>query len=95
MFAGVRDQDDWLTRAITLAQLCWNEPNESNLASRRGPESMEDCTMNTDQSKDGVAQPAEEEIKKHGDQLKKQVQDAAGEQLQDKNDKKRKDEPED
>lgn len=51
--------------------------------------------MNTDQSKDGVAQPAEEEIKKHGDQLKKQVQDAAGEQLRNKNDEKRKEDPED
>lgn len=47
--------------------------------------------MNTDQSTGGVAQPAEEELKKHGDLLKKQVKDAAGEQSQDKDDEKGKD----
>lgn len=34
--------------------------------------------MDQQQIKPRVAQPAEEEIKKHGDQLAKQVQDAAG-----------------
>lgn len=34
--------------------------------------------MDQHQIKPQVAQPAEEEIKKHGDQLAKQVQDAAG-----------------
>lgn len=36
--------------------------------------------MNPDTMKSGVAQPAEEELKKHGDQLEKQVKDAAGKQ---------------
>ena len=44
--------------------------------------------MNTDQKDSGVAQPAEEELKKHGDQLKKQVKDAAGRQLKGKGDEK-------
>lgn len=34
--------------------------------------------MDNDQSKNRLAQPADEEIKKHGDQLEKQVSDAAG-----------------
>lgn len=38
--------------------------------------------MNTDQAKQKVAQPAEESLKKHGDQLEQQVREAAGEQLQ-------------
>jgi hypothetical protein len=38
--------------------------------------------MNTDQVKGRLAQPADEEIKKHGDQLEKQVRDAAGKQEQ-------------
>lgn len=33
--------------------------------------------MNTEQEKNRLAQPAEEELKKHGDQLQKQVNDAA------------------
>lgn len=39
--------------------------------------------MNTDQPKSAVAQPAGEALKKHGDQLQKQVDEAAGKQLQD------------
>lgn len=39
--------------------------------------------MNTDQPKSGVAQPADEALKKHGDQLQRQVDEAAGKQLQD------------
>lgn len=38
--------------------------------------------MNTDQTTRGVAQPADEERKKHGDLLEKQVKDAAGLPLQ-------------
>lgn len=34
--------------------------------------------MDTDQNRKRVAEPAEEEIKKHGDQLETQVADAAG-----------------
>lgn len=34
--------------------------------------------MNEKQTGQQVAQPAEEEIKKHGDQLQKQVDEAAG-----------------
>ncbi|HYD60948.1 MAG TPA: hypothetical protein VEC35_11365 [Noviherbaspirillum sp.] len=36
--------------------------------------------MDTDRTAGRAAQPAEEEIKKHGDVLKKQVADAAGQQ---------------
>lgn len=39
--------------------------------------------MNTDQNKEKVAQPAEESLKKHGDQFEKQVKDAAGKQDKD------------
>ena len=39
--------------------------------------------MNTDQRKSGVAQPADEELKKHGDPLERQVKDAAGKPLPD------------
>lgn len=39
--------------------------------------------MDTQQSKSGLAQPAEESLKKHGDQLQKPVDDAAGKQMQD------------
>jgi hypothetical protein len=42
--------------------------------------------MNNDQSKHRVAQPADEEIKKHGDLLDKQVKDAAGKQSPNKDD---------
>jgi hypothetical protein len=42
--------------------------------------------MNTDQPKSKVAQPADEELKKHGDQLEKQVKDAAGSQTKDQED---------
>lgn len=35
--------------------------------------------MNTDQARERAAQPADEELKKHGDQLKKQVEAAARE----------------
>lgn len=35
--------------------------------------------MEQQQANSRVAQPADEEIKKHGDQLAKQVKDAAGE----------------
>lgn len=38
--------------------------------------------MVTDRTAGRAAQPAEEEIKKHGDVLKKQVADAAGQQKQ-------------
>ncbi|GAB3552868.1 hypothetical protein GCM10027343_39020 [Noviherbaspirillum agri] len=34
--------------------------------------------MNSEQAKPGVAQPAEESLKKHGDQLEKPVEQAAG-----------------
>ena len=36
--------------------------------------------MEQQEAKTRVAQPADEEIKKHGDQLAKQVRDAAGTQ---------------
>jgi hypothetical protein len=47
--------------------------------------------MNTEQSRSGLAQPADEELKKHGDQLGKQVKDAAGKPLPDKDEEKDKD----
>lgn len=47
--------------------------------------------MNTDQGKSGVAQPADESLKKHGDQLEKPVEEAAGKRSQEKDDEKRKD----
>lgn len=39
--------------------------------------------MNTDQPKSSVAQPADEALKKHGDQLQRPVDEAAGKQAQD------------
>ncbi len=42
--------------------------------------------MNTDQTSRRIAQPAEEELKKHGDQLEKQVKDAAAKPSHDKDD---------
>jgi hypothetical protein len=42
--------------------------------------------MNTDQIKSREAQPADEPLKKHGDQLEKQVKDIATPQSQDKDD---------
>lgn len=44
--------------------------------------------MNTEQTRSGLAQPADEELKKHGDQLEKQVKDAAGKPLPDKDEEK-------
>lgn len=38
--------------------------------------------MDTDSKRRQVAEPAEEEIKKHGDQLKIPVEEAAGKKLQ-------------
>ena len=37
--------------------------------------------MDTNESRGRVAEPAPEEIKKHGDQLRTQVADAAGKQV--------------
>jgi hypothetical protein len=51
--------------------------------------------MDTNQQKGAAAQPAEEELKKHGDQLAKQVKNAAGQPSQDKDVKKREDNAED
>lgn len=43
----------------------------------------EENIMDTDSKRRQVAEPAEEEIKKHGDQLKMPVEEAAGKKLQD------------
>lgn len=43
--------------------------------------------MEKHESKPRVAQPADEEIKKHGDQLAKQVKDAASEPVEQNSDK--------
>jgi hypothetical protein len=51
--------------------------------------------MNNEQTRRGLAQPADEELKKHGDPLKKQVKDAAGKPVPDQDeerDKKTQDE---
>lgn len=40
--------------------------------------------MDTDDKRKRVAEPAEEEIKKHGDQLKTPVEEAAGKKSDDK-----------
>ena len=42
--------------------------------------------MDTDKARKRVAEPAEEEIKKHGDLLKHQVEEAAGKKPQDEED---------
>jgi hypothetical protein len=39
--------------------------------------------MNTEQPKRDVAQPAQESLKKHGDQLEKSVEEAAGKRMPD------------
>lgn len=44
--------------------------------------------MNTDKTRGRVAEPAAEEIKKHGDPFKSQVADAAGKQRQEEEGKK-------
>jgi hypothetical protein len=54
----------------------------------RQERSMDD----TKQTGKQVAQPADEELKKHGDQLERQVKDAAGQQERRPNDGQRKDE---
>lgn len=43
----------------------------------------EENIMDTDSKRRQVAEPAEEEIKKHGDQLKMPVEEAAGKKQQD------------
>lgn len=43
--------------------------------------------MNTEQTDDRTARPAEEEIKNHGDKLGRQVDDAAGKRAPEKDDK--------
>lgn len=43
----------------------------------------EEVIMNTDDKRKQVAEPAEEEIKKHGDQLKMPVEEAAGKKSED------------
>jgi len=43
--------------------------------------------MDTDDKRKQVAEPAEEEIKKHGDQLKTPVEEAAGKKSDDKEQK--------
>lgn len=47
--------------------------------------------MNTEQTRRGVAQPADEELKKHGDPLEKQVKDAAGKPVPEQDEHKRND----
>lgn len=42
------------------------------------PDKPKEHAMNNEQTGKQVAQPAEEEIKKHGDQLQRQVDAAAG-----------------
>jgi hypothetical protein len=52
--------------------------------------------MDTDQAtKSAAARPADEELKKHGDQLERQVRDAAGEQAHGKDHEKRENEAND
>jgi hypothetical protein len=46
-----------------------------------------ELTMDTDDKRKQVAEPAEEEIKKHGDQLQMPVEEAAGKKSDDKEQK--------
>jgi hypothetical protein len=62
-------------RRFTATSTCWSIFDATT---------ERNCIMPTHRPGNGLAQPADEEIKKHGDQLEKQVKDAAGKPLPEK-----------